>query len=222
MESLKAGRNRWILAFAVLIGAVLTDQLIKIYVKTHFIYGESYTVFDDWFKLYFIENEGMAFGMKLFGGGKVGKLVLTFFRILVSAFGIIYLISIIKGRYHRGLIISLALVLAGAIGNIIDSIFYGVVFDDINGYVATWFEGHVVDMFYAPIYEGVPADWIPFIGGQHFVFFAPIWNFADACITVGVAIMIIAQKWFTLPSPSIIFSKETSESNTDNSSTNNL
>ena len=194
-------------AFGVLLGAILIDQFIKIYVKTHFIYGESYPLLGNWFKLYFIENEGMAYGMKLFGGGQIGKLILTFFRIIVSGFGIWYLISIIKQKGHVGLLIALSLVLAGAIGNIIDSVFYGVYFSDINGYPGKWFEGNVVDMFYAPMYEGVLPQWVPFWGGEMFTFFAPIWNFADACITVGVAIMIVAQKAFTLPSPMIIFGK---------------
>ena len=201
-------------AFGILGLCILADQIIKIYVKTHFIYGESYTLFPDWFKIYFIENEGMAFGMKLFGGGKIGKLILTFFRIGVSVVGILYLRALIKNKHHKGLILSVALVLAGALGNIIDSVFYGWYFHDINGYVETWFEGHVVDMFYAPLWEGVLPGWIPFKGGDHFVFFAPIWNFADACITVGVAILLIAQSKFSLPSISIIREKrETNQSN---------
>lgn len=201
-------------AFGVLGFCILADQLIKIYVKTHFIYGESYTLFNDWFKIYFIENEGMAFGMKLFGGGKLGKLILTFFRIAVSIIGILYLRALVKNNFHKGLIISVSLVLAGALGNIIDSVFYGWYFHDINGYVETWFEGHVVDMFYAPLWEGVLPGWIPFKGGEHFVFFAPIWNFADACITVGVAILLIAQSKFSLPSIKIIREKhQTNPSN---------
>ncbi len=201
-------------ALGILALCLLADQFIKIYVKTHFIYGESYTVFDDWFKLYFIENEGMAFGMKLFGGGKTGKLILTFFRIAVSFVGLLYLRALIKGRYHKGLIIAITLVLAGALGNIIDSVFYGWFFHDINGYVETWFEGHVVDMFYAPLWEGVLPNWIPLKGGTHFVFFAPIWNFADACITVGVSILLVAQSKFSLPSIQIIREKrETKASN---------
>ena len=201
-------------AFGILGLCILLDQVIKIYVKTHFIYGESYTLAPDWFKIYFIENEGMAFGMKLFGGGKMGKLILTFFRIAVSTIGILYLRALIKNGYHKGLIFSIALVLAGALGNIIDSVFYGWYFHDINGYVETWFEGHVVDMFYAPLWEGVLPSWIPFKGGDHFVFFAPIWNFADACITVGVAILLMAQSKFSLPSLKIIRNNhETNPSN---------
>lgn len=209
-------------AFGVLFAAIIIDQLIKIYIKTNFIYGETVPIFGNWFKLYFIENEGMAFGMKLFGGGTVGKLILTFFRIIVSIFGVYYLVAIIRKKEHTGLLIAVSLVLAGAIGNIIDSVFYGYYFGDramfpwettshyINTYPGQWFEGHVVDMFYAPMWEGVLPNWLPFWGGELFVFFAPIWNFADACITVGVAIMIIGQKQFSLPSPSILFEKNTS------------
>lgn len=119
-------------AFGVLFAAILIDQIIKIYIKTNFIYGESYPIFGNWFKLYFIENEGMAFGMKLFGGGTIGKLVLTFFRIIVSIFGVYYLIAIIRKKEHTGLLIAVSLVLAGAIGNIIDSVFYGYYFGDRN------------------------------------------------------------------------------------------
>ncbi len=211
-------RNAYI-AFLTLGALVLIDQAIKIYVKTHFIYGESYDLFGNWFKIYFIENEGMAYGMKLFGGGKIGKLILTFFRIFVSIFGIFYLLKVIKQNQPVLLTISLSMVLAGAIGNIIDSVFYGVYFADINGYIASWFQGNVVDMFYAPLWEGVLPEWLPIWGGEHFVFFAPIWNFADACITVGVAIMILFQKSFSLPSPSIVFekkSKHTVENSVEN------
>lgn len=195
------------ISLIVLFGLVLLDQIIKIYVKTHFVYGETYTIFTDWFKIYFIENEGMAYGIKLFGGGKVGKLVLTFFRIFVSVFGFLYLKEITKEKHHLGLFIAISMILAGAIGNILDSVFYGVYFKDINGYNGGWFEGHVVDMFYAPLWEGVLPSWFPFSGGEHFVFFAPIWNFADACISVGVFILILGQKTFDLPSPTIVFKK---------------
>lgn len=201
-------RGKLYLAIAIIFFSILIDQLIKIYVKTHFIYGESFTIFADWFKIYFIENEGMAFGMTLFGGGKTGKLILTFFRIIVSIIGFLYLRALVNTKVTTLLVVSIALVLAGAMGNIIDSIFYGWYFHDINGYTQTWFEGQVVDMFYAPLWEGVLPSWIPFKGGEHFVFFAPIWNFADACITVGVALLILGQKHFSLPSLSIITKKK--------------
>ena len=116
--------------------------------------GEIRPIFGDWFKLYFIENDGMAYGMKLFGGGKIGKLVLTFFRLVVSGFGFWYLIKCIRNEANWGLLICIALVLAGAMGNIIDSVFYGVIYADMNHYIGGWFEGQVVDMFYAPMWEG--------------------------------------------------------------------
>jgi signal peptidase II len=158
--------------------------------------GEILPIFGDWFKIYFIENDGMAYGMKLFGGGKVGKLILTLFRIIVSVVGFWYLVKSIKNNAHWGLLISLSLVLAGALGNIIDSVFYGVIYAAENQYIGSWFEGQVVDMFYAPLWEGHLPEWLPIWGGQFFVFFSPIWNFADACITIGVAVMIAGQNSF--------------------------
>ena len=158
--------------------------------------GETVPVFGDWFKLHFVENPGMAFGMKLFEG-IWGKLLLTFFRIIVSGFGIWYLYKSIENQAHNGLIVSVTLIIAGAMGNIIDSIFYGVVFTDINMYHPTgWFQGWVVDMFYAPLWEGYLPQWLPIWGGDYFTFFAPIWNFADALITIGVSIMIVGQNTF--------------------------
>jgi len=158
--------------------------------------GEMLPIFGDWFKIYFIENDGMAYGMKLFGGGKVGKLILTLFRIVVSVVGFWCLLKSIKNNAHWGLRLSLSLVLAGALGNIIDSVFYGVIYAAENQYIGGWFEGQVVDMFYAPLWEGHLPEWLPLWGGQFFVFFSPIWNFADACITVGVAVMIMGQNSF--------------------------
>ncbi len=147
-----------------------------------------------WFKLYFIENNGMAFGIEL--GGRVGKFLLTGFRIVVSIFGAWYLWENIKKYASTGLLVSIALIMAGAIGNIIDSVFYGVLFKNRNDYQGGWFEGHVVDMFYAPMVNGHFPKWLPVWGGEEFTFFSPIWNFADACITVGVAIIIIGQHRF--------------------------
>lgn len=179
------------LPFGLLILLVLIDQGIKFYVKHNFTYGQSRNIFGDWFKLYFIENEGMAFGLKF--GGIVGKLLLTGFRIAVACFGAWYLYHNIKKSAPVGFLIAIALIMAGAIGNIIDSIFYGVIFHDINAYVGGWFQGHVVDMFYAPMWEGHLPKWL---GGGNFIFFSPIWNFADACITTGVVIIILGQKRF--------------------------
>ncbi len=188
--------RRFLLPVGVIILLLIIDQCIKVYVKTHFQLGETVSVFGDWFKLHFVENPGMAYGMKLFEG-IWGKLLLTFFRMIVASFGIWYLYKSIENKAHTGLIVSITLIIAGALGNIIDSIFYGVIFSDINMYHPTgWFQGWVVDMFYAPLWEGFLPEWLPFWGGDFFTFFAPIWNFADACITVGVAAMIIGQNTF--------------------------
>lgn len=188
--------RRFLLPVGVIIVLLIIDQCIKVYVKTHFQLGETVSVFGDWFKLHFVENPGMAYGMKLFEG-IWGKLLLTFFRMIVASFGIWYLYKSIENKAHKGLIVSITLIIAGALGNIIDSIFYGVIFSDINMYHPTgWFQGWVVDMFYAPLWEGFLPEWLPIWGGDFFTFFAPIWNFADACITVGVAIMIIGQNTF--------------------------
>jgi len=196
-QTLQQLLSRKFLFPALLIFALLViDQCIKVYIKTHFLLGETVPVFGNWFNLHFIENPGMAYGMKLFDG-VWGKLLLTFFRIVVSGFGIWYLYKSIKNGANWGLVLAVSLVIAGAIGNIIDSVFYGVIFKDINMYHPTgWFQGWVVDMFYAPLWQGYLPQWLPFWGGDYFVFFSPIWNFADACITVGVATMIIGQNSF--------------------------
>lgn len=195
--------RKFLVPMATILLLLVVDQWIKTYIKGHFMLGEIKPVFGDWFKLYFIENDGMAYGMKLFGGGKVGKLILTFFRLIVSGFGFWYLIKCIRNEANWGLLICIALVLAGALGNIIDSVFYGVIYADTNQYLGGWFEGQVVDMFYAPMWEGHLPSWLPIWGGEFFVFFSPIWNFADACITVGVAVMVVGQNTF--------FSKEEME-----------
>ena len=188
--------RKFLIPMTLILLLLIIDQWIKIYIKGNFMLGEIKPIFGDWFKLYFIENEGMAFGMKLFGGGKAGKLILTLFRVAVSGLGFWYLVKCIQSNSNWGLLLSIALVLAGAMGNIIDSVFYGVIYGDSNQYIGGWFEGHVVDMFYAPLWEGHLPEWLPMWGGQFFVFFSPIWNFADACITVGVAIMVIGQNTF--------------------------
>ncbi|WP_405609842.1 lipoprotein signal peptidase [Polaribacter sp. Asnod1-A03] len=188
------------LAILTILIAIILDQIIKIYVKTHFILGEEVVVFD-WFKIHFVENNGMAMGFEF--GGKAGKLFLTLFR-LVAVSGIIYwLFQNIKKKVHNGVIIAIALIFAGAVGNIIDSVFYGVIFDDPNNEVATLFaenpygtifHGRVVDMFYFPLWEGVLPDWIPFVGGEFYTFFQYIFNPADAFISVGVALLFIFSK----------------------------
>ncbi|MFH6961306.1 lipoprotein signal peptidase [Flavobacterium plurextorum] len=189
-------RKAYFLIFLVLI----VDQLSKIYVKTNFILGEEVVIFD-WFRIHFIENEGMAWGTKI--PGEYGKLILTIFRIF-AVFGIGWWLSdAIKKRHSTYLIVSIALIFAGAAGNIIDSVFYGVIFDDSTHSLATifspepygtWFHGLVVDMFYFPIWEGNLPSWIPVFGGKHFMFFNAIFNVADMAISTGVGILLVFNK----------------------------
>ncbi len=188
------------LAILTILIAIILDQVIKIYVKTHFILGEEVVVFD-WFRIHFTENNGMAMGFEF--GGRAGKLFLTLFRI-VAVGGIIYWLSQnIKRKVHNAVIVAIALIFSGAVGNILDSIFYGVIFDSSNHKVATLFadkpygeflHGKVVDMLYFPIWEGNLPDWIPFIGGDMFTFFQYIFNPADAFISIGVALLFIFSK----------------------------
>ena len=162
------------------------------------MYDETIDILGSWFKLHFIENEGMAFGIVL--GGKFGKLALTLFRIVVSIFGTWYLFKQIRKNAPLGLQIAVALVLAGALGNIIDSIFYGEIFKSRNAYEASWFYGHVVDMLYFPLFSGYFPNWFPFWGGEKFLFFSPIFNIADASITTGILMILIWQKKY-FPEP---------------------
>jgi signal peptidase II len=166
---------------------LLVDQLVKTWVKTHMYLGQEFNIIGKWCIIHFTENNGMAFGMEF--GGEFGKLALSLFRIAAVAgigYGLHYLI---KHKYHRGLILNVALIFSGALGNIIDSVFYGKIY----GY-ESWFHGRVVDMFYFPIAEGHFPTWIPIWGGEEFVFFRPVFNLADAAISVGVILILIFQK----------------------------
>ena len=166
---------------------ILLDQLIKIWVKTHMQLGEEIHLLGNRGMLHYTENNGMAFGMEL--GGDLGKLVLTLFRI-VAVCGIGYgLVHLIKNKYHRGLTMMVALILAGAVGNIIDSAFYGVIYQ-----YAPIFHGRVVDMFYFPLLSGNFPPWIPVWGGEDYIFFRPVFNIADAAISVGVILILVFQK----------------------------
>jgi len=188
------------IALLTIIVAILIDQLSKIYIKTHFQLGESVTVFS-WFKIHFVENNGMAWGFEF--GGKGGKLFLTVFR-LVAVVGIIYwLQQHIKKGTHTAVIIAISLIFSGAVGNIIDSVFYGRIFDTSNHRIATLFSekpygeflhGKVVDMLYFPIWEGILPSWIPFMGGEYFTFFNAIFNGADSFITIGVVLLFLFSK----------------------------
>ena len=179
------------------------DQISKIYIKTNFVYGEAGQIdIANWFKILLIENEGMAWGAKI--PGEYGKLILTVFRIFAVA-GIAYwLYDSSKKHSSNFLMVAISLIFAGAVGNIIDSIFYGVIFDDSYNHLAvmfsenpygTWFHGKVVDMFYFPIIRDYPMpDWVPIIGGKPFTFFNAIFNIADVAISTGVGILIVFNK----------------------------
>jgi signal peptidase II len=186
---------------------VLADQALKIYVKTHYHAGESHAVFGNWFRLYFIENEGMAYGWKF--GGDWGKMILTLFRLAAVVFGIFYIRRIIEKKYHPGFIICAALIFSGALGNLIDSMFYGLIFEDSSqfsynvarifparGY-AGFLHGKVVDMLYFPVIRNAHfPPWIPVWGGEDFEFFRPIFNLADASISTGIITILVFQKRF--------------------------
>ncbi|MBP9792654.1 MAG: lipoprotein signal peptidase [Flavobacterium sp.] len=190
-------------AYFVIFLVLLIDQLSKIYVKTHFILGHGGQVeIASWFKLLFVENEGMAWGVEL--PGMYGKLILTTFRIIAVG-GIGYWLWLsVKEKASNLLIFAISLILAGAFGNIIDSVFYGVIFNHSENQVATlfsdqpygtWFYGKVVDMFYFPLVEDyLMPNWVPFLGGKHFTFFNAIFNVADVAISTGVGILIVFNK----------------------------
>jgi signal peptidase II len=189
-------------AYFLIILILLVDQLSKIYVKTNFILGEEVHVFN-WFQIHFIENEGMAWGTKI--PGEYGKLILTIFR-LFAVTGIGYWLwdAVERKKSSNYLIVAIALILAGAFGNIIDSVFYGVIFDDSHQQVATlfaekpygtWLNGQVVDMFYFPFIKDYPMpEWVPYFGGREFTFFNAIFNVADMAISTGVGILIVFNK----------------------------
>ena len=196
-------RSIWIV-LTILANNILTDsadQGLKIWVKTHMYLGQEYQIFD-WFYIHFTENNGMAFGMEF--GGDWGKLGLSLFRIVFVVFMASFLLKLIRKNADKVLIVSLSLVLAGAVGNIIDGTLYGILFSEsyrelanflpeAGGYAPLFF-GKVVDMFYFPIFKGYLPEWIPFWGGDYFVFFRPVFNIADSAISIGVAIMVIFQK----------------------------
>lgn len=179
------------------------DQILKIWIKTSFTFGPVMDVMGlPWFKLYFIENEGMAWGWKF--GGEWGKVALTLFRLAAVIWGTWYISSIVKQKYHKGFIICAALIYAGALGNLLDSLFYGMIFEEstysqvakmfpASGY-AGFLHGHVVDMLYFPIIQANYPAWVPFVGGSNFEFFSPIFNIADASISLGIITLILFQK----------------------------
>ena len=197
MQSIKR-RSLVVLSFMVL--AIIVDQVIKIAVKTNMSLGDYFPVFGEWFKICFIENNGMAFGMELFS-----KLFLTSFRVVAVGFLGYVLYRLLKNiKYPTGFVICVALILSGAIGNIIDCLFYGEIFTSSYGQVAefvpwgegygSFMEGRVVDMFYFPLFTW--PEWIPMVGGD--IFFAPVFNFADSCITCSVATILLFYRKYLL------------------------
>jgi signal peptidase II len=179
------------------------DQAVKIYIKTHFILGEEHRI-ASWFIIHFTENNGMAFGMQF--SGQYGKIFLSVFRIAaLSGIGY-YLWTLIKRNAPTGLIVSFALIFAGAMGNILDSTFYGVLFSDSSyelakflpaeGGYASLLHGKVVDMLYFPLIEGHFPSWLPFWGSDEFLFFRPVFNISDSAITIGVVLILLFQKKF--------------------------
>lgn len=188
----------------LIVTILLVDQISKIYIKTHFSLTQDVEVFS-WFRIYFVENDGMAWGTKLsdllpFISDRTAKLSLTVFR-LVAIVGIGYwLVASIKKQASNLLIVAISLVFAGAMGNIIDSVFYGVLFDSSHGQVATLFpekgyetllHGKVVDMLYFPLWKGYLPEWMPVYGGKYFTFFEPVFNIADVAISIGFVILIL-------------------------------
>lgn len=193
---------------AVVLFVLLLDQVLKIWVKTNMFYGEEIKLLGlDWALIHFVENNGMAFGISL--GGNYGKLFLSLFRIVAVGFLIYYIRLLIKNKASFGLLVSFALILAGALGNILDSAFYGLIFSEspyhsrtvaeffpATGGYSTFLHGKVVDMLYFPVVDTNFPDWVPFIGGNSLEFFKPVFNIADTSITIGVLNILIFQRHF--------------------------
>jgi len=195
--------------FLFILVILVIDQAVKFYIKTNFYLGEEHKILGNWFRIHFVENEGMAWGWKLGENGSWGKIALTVFRLLAVIFGVYYINQVIHKKYHRGFIICVAMIFAGAVGNLIDSLFYGMVFDASDpikqnlakflpegGGYASFLHGKVVDMLYFPIIESHWPKWLPVIGGDSFEFFSPVFNIADASISLGLIIILFFQNRF--------------------------
>jgi signal peptidase II len=190
--------------FLLILLIILADQVLKIWIKTSYPFGDTGVSGLSWFKLYFIENKGMAWGWEF--GGESGKMFLTLFRLAAVLFGTWYLGRLVKQQYSKGFIICASLIYAGALGNLIDSMFYGMLFEEstyssvakafpANGY-AGFLHGRVVDMLYFPLIRSDFPSWFPLVGGEEFEFFSPIFNIADMSISAGVITLFVFQKRF--------------------------
>lgn len=196
----------------IILAIIIADQALKFWVKTTMSYQEQIPLIGSWFRLFFIENEGMAWGWKF--GGEWGKMALTLFRLVAVIFGVFYIKGIVKKKLHPGFIVCASMIFAGALGNLIDSLFYGMIYSqsDIGlpvaklfppeGGYAGFLHGRVVDMLYMPIIEDKTfPEWLPIWGGERFTFFSPIFNIADASISIGVILLLIFQKKFFKKNP---------------------
>ena len=190
-------QHKGILALGVILLVIILDQVLKIWIKTHFYMGEEFII-TSWFRLYFIENNGMAFGMEL-----GSKLFLSIFRIFLAIGLIWYLWRIRTNKaINTGYVVCISLITAGAIGNIIDCMLYGLIFNNPippqvatmfppDGGYASLFHGRVVDMLYFPLFSFTWPEWVPWLGGEHFLFFQPVFNLADAAISVGIILVLL-------------------------------
>lgn len=216
-------RNTIILLIASI---VLIDQALKFYIKLNYWHGEEHKILGNWFRFHFVENEGMAWGWKY--GGEKGKIFLTLFRLGAVIWGTFLIKDFLKKQYHKGFLICVGLIYAGALGNLIDSMFYGLWFDssyDVlthqnfrvvsklltgKGY-GQFLQGKVVDMLYFPIYNGTFPSWMPFWANEPFEFFGPVFNIADAAITTGViAIFVFQGKFFKKPNVETVVTQDSS------------
>jgi signal peptidase II len=191
----------------IILAIIFADQALKFYIKLNYYAGEEHHVLGSWFRLHFVENEGMAWGWK-FGGG-IGKIILTLFRLVAVIWGTFLLKDFIAKKYHRGFIVCAGLIYAGALGNLIDSMFYGLIFENSDPFInnvakifpkgggyTSFLHGKVVDMLYFPLVDFMMPTWVPFLGGKPFTFFDPVFNLADASISVGVITILIFQNTF--------------------------
>lgn len=186
-------KKQYTLIFSLIAAILIIDQVVKIWVKTHLYIGEDIPLIGEWCRLHFVENQGFAFGMSV--GGHIGKIFLSVFRLVASGALLWYLLRLVKKGVRTPLVLCLTLIFVGAVGNLIDSCFYGLIFNESLYNVAQLFppeggyapllQGRVVDMFYFPLFEFDWPQWMPWIGGTHFLFFSAIFNVADAAITIG-------------------------------------